>query len=45
MISEFINFKVHTQFSICEGAVKISKLAKFCKESNVSAVGICDKYS
>ena len=43
MISEFINFKVHTQFSICEGAVKISKLVKFCKESNVSAVGICDK--
>jgi len=43
MVSDYINLKVHTQFSICEGAVKISKLSTFCKENNVSAVGICDK--
>ena len=43
MVSDYINFKVHTQFSICEGAVKISKLSTFCKENNISAVGICDK--
>ena len=43
MVSDYINLKVHTQFSICEGAVKISKLSTFCKENNISAVGICDK--
>ena len=43
MVHDFINLKIHSQFSICEGAVKISKLANYCKENKISAVGICDK--
>jgi len=42
MSSEAINLKIHSQFSICEGAIKIDKLVHFCKENNVSAVGLCD---
>ena len=42
MLSEAINLKIHSQFSICEGAVKINQLSEFCKKNGVSAVGICD---
>ena len=36
-MEEFINktfnhFKIHTQYSICEGAVKIDELKEFCKK-------------
>ena len=30
--SQFTNFKIHSQFSICEGAVKIDELAQYCKK-------------
>jgi DNA polymerase III subunit alpha len=39
---QFTNFKIHTQYSICEGAVKIDDLAVFCKENKTKALGICD---
>ena len=42
MSKEVINLKIHTQFSICEGAIKINRLSDFCKKNKVSAVGICD---
>ncbi|MBL6799908.1 MAG: DNA polymerase III subunit alpha, partial [Candidatus Pelagibacter bacterium] len=38
----FTHFKVHTQYSICEGAVKIESLKDFCKENKLISVGICD---
>ena len=38
----FNHFKVHTQYSICEGAVKIESLKDFCKENKLISVGICD---
>ena len=38
----FNNFKIHTQYSICEGAIKIDDLAQHCKEKKVSNIGICD---
>ena len=41
----FNNFKIHTQYSICEGAVKIDDLASLCKERKISSVGICDSYN
>ena len=41
----FNNFKIHTQYSICEGAVKIDDLANYCKENKVSNIGICDSYN
>ena len=39
---EFNHIKIHTQYSICEGAVKTSDLAKYCKENKIRAVGLCD---
>ena len=39
---EFTHLKIHTQYSICEGALKTIELAKYCKENKVRAVGLCD---
>jgi len=38
----FNNFKIHTQYSICEGAIKIDDLAQYCKEKKLPNIGICD---
>ena len=38
----FINFKIHSQYSICEGAVKIDELAEYCKNNKIKAIGLCD---
>ena len=38
----FNHFKLHTQFSICEGAIKIEDLEKFCKNNKVKSLGISD---
>ncbi len=38
----FTNFKIHSQYSICEGAVKIDELAEYCKENKIKAIGLCD---
>ena len=42
---KFNNFKIHTQYSICEGAVKIDDLASLCKEQKIKSAGICDSYN
>ena len=42
---EFNNLKIHTQYSICEGAVKIDDLADYCKINKIKAVGIADSYN
>ena len=42
MVDEIINLKIHTQYSICEGAVKISKLSNYCKDRPISTIGMCD---
>ena len=35
-ISKTFNyFKVHTQYSICEGAIKIDQLKDFCKSNKI----------
>ena len=39
---EFTQLKIHTQYSICEGALKTSDLAKYCKINKIKAVGLCD---
>ena len=44
-VKTFNNIKVHTQYSICEGAIKIEDLANFCKEKKIQSVGICDSYN
>ena len=44
---EFTNLKVHTQYSICEGAIKIDDLANYCKINKIKAtnsyIGIASK--
>ncbi len=42
---QFNNFKIHTQYSICEGAIKIDELSDFCKSNKIKSVGICDSYN
>ena len=39
---EFIHLKIHTQYSICEGALRTSDLTKYCKTNKIRAVGLCD---
>jgi len=41
----FTNFKVHTQYSICEGAIKIPELAEYCKTNKIPALGLSDSYN
>ncbi len=41
----FTNFKVHTQYSICEGAIKIPELAEYCKSNKVPALGLSDSFN
>ena len=42
---EFNNIKVHSQYSICEGAIKIDDLAKNCKTNKIKAIGLADSYN
>ena len=42
---QFTNFKIHSQYSICEGAVKVDELAQYCKNNKVKAIGLCDSFN
>ena len=39
---KFTHLKIHSQYSICEGAIKIDNLKIFCKEKKIPALGISD---
>ena len=41
----FNHFKIHTQYSICEGAVKIDELKNFCKVNKIQTLGISDTHN
>ena len=43
--NQFSYFKVHSEYSICEGAIKIDDLAKTCKEYKIKSVGLCDSFN
>ena len=48
MLSEnksFNNIKIHTQYSICEGAAKIDDLAEYCKENKIKSLGLADSFN
>ena len=40
--NKFNHLKIHTQYSICEGAIKIDNLKDFCKENKISSLGLSD---
>ena len=40
--SPFVHLRVHTAYSLSEGAVKLDKLASLSKELQMPAVGIAD---
>ena len=39
---QFNNIKVHSQYSICEGAIKIDELAEHCKLNKIRSLGLAD---
>ena len=41
-INTFNHLKIHTQYSICEGAVKIDDLQDFSKSNKIQSLGLCD---
>ena len=41
----FNNIKIHTQYSICEGAIKIDDLVDYCKLNKVACLGLADSYN
>ena len=41
----FNHLKIHTQYSICEGAIKIDELADYCKSKKIKAIGLADSYN
>ncbi|MDB4232642.1 DNA polymerase III subunit alpha [Candidatus Pelagibacter sp.] len=40
--NKFNHLKIHTQYSICEGAIKIENLKDFCKENKIPCLGLSD---
>ena len=38
----FNHLKIHTQYSICEGAIQIEKLKDYCKEHKIKSIGLSD---
>ena len=43
--NHFNHFKLHTQYSICEGAIKIEDLKDLCKRHKIRCLGISDTFN
>jgi len=41
----FNHFKIHTQYSICEGAITIDQLKEFCKINKIQSLGLSDTHN
>ena len=41
----FNNIKIHTQYSICEGAIKIDELVNYCKINKIKSLGLADSFN
>ena len=44
-VQNFNHLKIHSQYSICEGALKIEDLKEYCKKNKIQSVGISDTYN
>ena len=42
LIQNFNHLKIHSQYSICEGALKIDDLQNFSKSNKIKSLAICD---
>ena len=42
MSSDFVHLRVHTAYSLSEGAIKLKQLIKLCQSMDMPAVGIAD---
>jgi len=42
---KFNHLKIHTEYSICEGAIKINDIANFCKDKKIQSIGISDSFN
>lgn len=42
LLDLFIHLKVHTAYSLCEGAIKVDDIPKACKERGMPAIAITD---
>ena len=38
----FNHLKIHSQYSICEGAIKIDDLKNYSKENKLKSLALCD---
>ena len=38
----FNHLKIHSQYSICEGAIKIDDLKEYSKENKIKSLALCD---
>ena len=43
--NKFNHIKIHSQYSICEGALKIDELSDFCKKKKIKALGLSDSFN
>ena len=43
--NKFNHIKIHSQYSICEGALKIDELSNFCKKKKIKAIGLSDSFN
>ena len=41
----FNHIKIHSQYSICEGALKIENLKEHCKKNKIQSVGLSDTFN
>ena len=41
-IQNFNHLKIHSQYSICEGAIKIDDLKELSKNNKIKSLGLCD---
>ena len=41
-VQHFNHLKIHSQYSICEGAIKIDDLKEFSKDNKIRSLALCD---